>query len=200
MADLIMDPAAWAEMEFGDCDLGDLRRTRRAVRFAAQVARNPGASTPGQAKEWKDLKAAYRLLDMDDVTFEALAKPHWLRTRNPPRGTWLLLCGETSIERAADTASRKKKKAPGETTGGNSLGPSIVVKKTIVAALAGRARTVAARDTARRVKWCMGFLPERCCRCWRRASEGHAQIGPELRIILNSIICWGPMGTADPIL
>ena len=129
MADLIMDPAAWAEMEFGDCDLGDLRRTRRAVRFAAQVARNPGASTPGQAKEWKDLKAAYRLLDMDDVTFEALAKPHWLRTRNPPRGTWLLLCGQTLIERAADTASRKKKKAAGETTG-FILHSSLMVDRT----------------------------------------------------------------------
>jgi len=129
VADLIMDPAAWAEMEFGDCDLGDLRRTRRAVRFAAQVARNPGASTPGQAKEWKDLKAAYRLLDMDDVTFEALAKPHWLRTRNPPRGTWLLLCGQTLIERAADTASRKKKTTAGETTG-FVLHSSLMVDRT----------------------------------------------------------------------
>ena len=55
MADFFRNPEVWAEREFGDCELGDLRRTRRTVKFAAQVARNPGASTPGQAKEWKDL-------------------------------------------------------------------------------------------------------------------------------------------------
>jgi hypothetical protein len=66
---------------------------------------------------------------MDDVTFEALAKPHWLRTRNPRRGTWLLLCGKTLIERTADTASRKKKKAPGETTG-FVLHSSLMVDRT----------------------------------------------------------------------
>src|SRR5215469_9676653 len=31
---LTLDPEQWAVEQFGDCDLGDLRRTRRAVKFA----------------------------------------------------------------------------------------------------------------------------------------------------------------------
>jgi ABC-type uncharacterized transport system ATPase subunit len=62
----------------------------------------------------------------------------------------------------------------GEGTGGSSLGPSMLVKKTIVAALAGSVRTAAANATARRVKWRMGFLPERRCLSRRRTSHGHA--------------------------
>lgn len=131
MADLVMDPEAWAKREFGDCELGDLRRTHRAVRFAAQVARNPGASTPGQAKAWKDLKAAYRLLDTDDVTFESLASPHWLRTRNPPRGTWLLLCGATSIERTAEAGSKRRTR----TSGGK---PGLVLHSSLMVNRTGR--------------------------------------------------------------
>ena len=79
---LELDIEAWAEQQFGSCQLGDARRARRAVKVAAQMAAHPDGSTPDQIEAWGDLKAAYRLFDQEDVTFEALAKPHWELTRS----------------------------------------------------------------------------------------------------------------------
>lgn len=39
------DSRAWAEQQFGRCDLGDLRRTRRLVDYAARQADDPAGST-----------------------------------------------------------------------------------------------------------------------------------------------------------
>lgn len=94
---LVLDTQDWAEEQFGACELGDLRRTRRLVKFAAQVAADPDASTPGQTERWSDLKAAYRLIDNDDVTFDAVAGPHWEQTRRRP-GVWLNFCDTTEID------------------------------------------------------------------------------------------------------
>lgn len=98
MGDLTLDPMKWAAEQFGDCDLGDVRRTRRAVKLAAQIARAPSASTPVQTENWSDCKAAYNLLDNEDVTFESLAEPHWQRTRARSGGHWLLLGDTTELE------------------------------------------------------------------------------------------------------
>jgi hypothetical protein len=76
-----LDTQAWAKQQFGECELGDVRRTRRAVAYAAQVAAQPDASTPQQAEAWSDLKGAYALFDRKEVTFRALAEPHWRLTR-----------------------------------------------------------------------------------------------------------------------
>lgn len=78
---LELDVTKWAEQQFGACELGDRRRTRRAVKYAAQAAADPDSSTPQQAEKWSDLKAAYRLCDAEDVTFRSLAEPHWKLTR-----------------------------------------------------------------------------------------------------------------------
>jgi transposase-like protein/transposase Tn5 family protein len=91
MSCLVLDVEQWAEMQFGTCQLGDVRRTRRAVKVAAQMASHPDGSTPDQIECWGDLKAAYKLFDQDDVTFEALAAPHWEHTRRRAQGTCLLI-------------------------------------------------------------------------------------------------------------
>ena len=72
MAYLALDVAQWAEENFGTCELGDARRTRRAVKLAQQMAEHPDGSTPDQTERWADLKAAYRLAHCDDVTFAAV--------------------------------------------------------------------------------------------------------------------------------
>ena len=77
----ILDPQAWAESTFGQARLQDMRRTRRAVMAAAQMASDPAASLPTQTQTWKDTKAVYRLIDEPDVTFDALMQPHWQQTR-----------------------------------------------------------------------------------------------------------------------
>ena len=97
MATLELDVNKWAQQQFGTCKLGDLRRTRRLVRFAAQVAADPDAGTPTQAEKWSDLKAAYNLIDNGDVTFEAIAQPHWQQTRQRDKGTWLIVSDTTEV-------------------------------------------------------------------------------------------------------
>jgi hypothetical protein len=91
MSFLILDIPQWAEAQFGSCQLGDARRTRRAVKVATQFIASPAASTPQQIEAWSDLKAAYRLFDADDVTFQSLAEPHWQRTRALATGVCLLI-------------------------------------------------------------------------------------------------------------
>ena len=73
--------ADWAAQEFGAVELGDKRRTRRAVKVAAVMAAHPAASIPAQNQRWADTKATYRLFDQDDVTFQGVSEPHWRRTR-----------------------------------------------------------------------------------------------------------------------
>lgn len=85
----------WAKGQFGSCDLGDERRTKRLVRYAAQAAASPDASTPRQTECWTDCKAAYDLMDEEDVTFAAIAEPHYRATRAQQGGTWLLISDTT---------------------------------------------------------------------------------------------------------
>ena len=76
-----LPPAEWAEYDFAGVDLGDSRRTERAVKVAAQMAKHPAGSIPEQTQTWSDTKATYRLFACEDVTFEAISQGHWQRTR-----------------------------------------------------------------------------------------------------------------------
>lgn len=78
--------ASWADQHFGSCDLGDARRTKRAVTIARGMALRAAASIPMQAQTPKDSKAAYRFFDTGGVTFPALAAPHWAQTRAQAAG------------------------------------------------------------------------------------------------------------------
>jgi hypothetical protein len=98
MALLELDVNRWAEQQFGACQLGDKRRTRRAVRAAAQFSADPSGSTTRQTESWADCKAVYRLMCPKKVTFRALAEPHWKRTRAQTSGHFLLLGDTTTID------------------------------------------------------------------------------------------------------
>lgn len=74
-------PTEWAQQQFGQAELGDVRRTRRAVKVAAKMARHSAGSIPDQMGQWSETKAAYRLFAEPDVTFEKLVQPHWVQTR-----------------------------------------------------------------------------------------------------------------------
>jgi hypothetical protein len=92
------DTGVWAEAQFGQCELGDRRRTKRLVQMAQQVANNPSASLPDQTETWADLKAAYRLFDNPEVTFAAVADGHWQQTRQQPPGHYLILGDTTELD------------------------------------------------------------------------------------------------------
>lgn len=95
---LNLEVKQWAQENFGSCQLGDKRRTKRLINMAQQIATNPSASFPEQMQVWSDLKAAYRLFDCEDVTFSAIATPHWEATRQREQGRYLILCDTTEID------------------------------------------------------------------------------------------------------
>src|SRR5207249_4994789 len=93
-----MDHLAWARAQFAAADLGDRRRTARLITVAAQIAADPSASLPDQTETWPDLKAAYGLFNAEEVTFQAIAAPHWDRTRQAASGRSLILDDTTELD------------------------------------------------------------------------------------------------------
>jgi hypothetical protein len=75
----------WAEQQWSQSQLGDPRRTRRAVLLGAAMAASPAGSLPQQTGSWGALKGAYRLLHQPNVTHEALSQHHWNQTRQQAR-------------------------------------------------------------------------------------------------------------------
>lgn len=93
-----LEPEVWSERQFGTCHLGDERRTRRLVTYARQMAEKPDASTPRQTENWADCKAAYRLFEQQDVTFEAVTAVHYRNTLDSLSGTYLVISDTTEID------------------------------------------------------------------------------------------------------
>jgi Transposase DNA-binding/Transposase Tn5 dimerisation domain len=93
-----LDSKTWAGEQFGACDLGDKRRTKRLIKMAEQVSDNPSAGFCAQMETWGDLKAAYRLFAEDDVTFEAIARPHWEQTKRMASGRCLVINDTTELD------------------------------------------------------------------------------------------------------
>lgn len=89
----------WAAREFAGAELGDVRRSRRLVKLAEEVALAPGRSLPEATGGWAELKAAYRLVDNDAVSFEQVIGPHWRRTRAAclSEGEFLIVEDTTSL-------------------------------------------------------------------------------------------------------
>jgi hypothetical protein len=104
MATLVLDIAQWAEQQFGTCNLGDKRRTKRMVKLATQLATKPDAATPEQTEKWGDCKAAYRLVDQEEVDFDAVSAPHCAMTRAVQPGVWLVINDTTEINFGYDRA------------------------------------------------------------------------------------------------
>ena len=77
---MLLEPGLWAEATFGTAQLGDPRRTRRAVAIAEALAREPGASLPQQLHDPAALEATYRFVH-SQVSYEALLQPHVEHTR-----------------------------------------------------------------------------------------------------------------------
>lgn len=93
-----LEPELWSELEFGACELGDVRRTRRLVRYARQMAEKPDASTPRQTESWSECKAVYGLFKCPKATFEAVTAAHYKRTRKLPPGKYLAISDTTEVD------------------------------------------------------------------------------------------------------
>jgi hypothetical protein len=116
----LLDPQEWAEITFGQAHLQDMRRTRRAVMAAAQMASDAAASLPVQTHTWKETKAVSRLLAEPDVSFDALIHPHWHQTRERMESVPLVLLAQDTTDR--DCSHRRKMSGLGEMGDGHGRG------------------------------------------------------------------------------
>jgi hypothetical protein len=80
VTNFIAEPRTWAESPFGPVVLGDVRRTRRLVASAAQIAQHPEYSFP-QIFDWNALRGFYGLCHRPEATLPTLQQPHWQLTR-----------------------------------------------------------------------------------------------------------------------
>lgn len=94
---MILENADWARENFGGCELGNSLRTKRLQSVATNMLSAPDQSLPAQNPEDSDLKALYRLMDRDAVTFEAIANPHWNLTRQNSSARRLIIGDTTDI-------------------------------------------------------------------------------------------------------
>jgi len=116
----LLSPEHWAEETFGQALLHDVRRTRRAVKAAGAMVREPSASLPKQQQSWKEVKALYRMLDEADVTFDALMQPHWRETRTQMQQHPVVLLLQDTTE--LDLTHRNKMTGLGQISNENGRG------------------------------------------------------------------------------
>ena len=74
-----LDAAGWAQQEFGDCELGDLRLTQRLIKVISDKAAQPGGSySQAVGGDRHALKGYYRLINNEDqeITPQTLLQAH----------------------------------------------------------------------------------------------------------------------------
>lgn len=96
-----MTASRFGEEHFSGAQLGDVRRQRRLVRLANQMAKHPGGTLPDKVNNPAGLKALYRLMDNDAVTHKEVLRPHVDRTLDRMRaheGVVLVLHDTTELD------------------------------------------------------------------------------------------------------
>jgi Transposase DNA-binding/Transposase Tn5 dimerisation domain len=102
MDPFVLDAQTWAETQFAAADLHDKRRTDRLIYLATQITAHPSGSFPEQTGSWNDLRAAYNLFDCKEVTFQAIASPHWELTKKTTGDRLLIIADTTEIDYGCD--------------------------------------------------------------------------------------------------
>lgn len=67
---------SFGEVNFGQAQLGDQRRTKRLVKSVDQMCARPGGTLPQKFRCPADLQAFYRLMDCQEVTHETILSAH----------------------------------------------------------------------------------------------------------------------------
>jgi len=95
---MIASASEWAAQQWAHVDLGDQRRTRRALDIGTKMAAQPEASLPNQMGSRAALRGAYRLLNQPAVSLAALLTPHWQATLQAAGQAPLVLMVEDTTE------------------------------------------------------------------------------------------------------
>lgn len=69
-------PMEWAEKHFGDLELGDVRRSQRAVTIGSAMATNPEPTIPQIFTQLYEVKAAYNFFNNEEVTPDNVQETH----------------------------------------------------------------------------------------------------------------------------
>lgn len=76
----------WSEKEFSGIQLGDKRLNKRLLKVADKFGEHPLMPINQACKDWKDVKAAYRLFYNEKVKPEKILFPHQKRTQERMKG------------------------------------------------------------------------------------------------------------------
>jgi len=117
---MVLGPSEWAAHHFAAVELGDRRRTQRAVAVAAQLAAHPDASLPAQTGDRAALRGAYGLLNNQAVRLDALLAPSIRQTLEAARREEVVLLGEDTTE--LDYTAHPKTKGVGPIGDGKGRG------------------------------------------------------------------------------
>jgi len=90
----------WAQTEFGEAKLGDLRLSKRLTLIAETLINHPTSSIPQACGSWNITKATYRFFNNDKVTDQAIIASHLAATqkRLPSQSTVLAIQDTTQLD------------------------------------------------------------------------------------------------------
>ena len=89
---------SWAEEELSGISLGDARLNKRAGKLLSSMSSRPQAGIPQACGGAAEIKAAYRLIDRDDVDWRDLMAPHWNKSLQRMSGEAVVLCIQDTTE------------------------------------------------------------------------------------------------------
>jgi hypothetical protein len=100
MGSILVDAGQWTQKQFAGAQLGDFRRGRRLVQVASALARTRSGVLAKALQGWAELKAAYRLMDMPQVSRQAVQEPHLagVRAAVEEPGVYLIIEDTTDID------------------------------------------------------------------------------------------------------
>jgi len=93
---------------FGDCQLGDRRRTQRLVHLADRLLAHPDGTLPDKLQDPAAYLAACRLVNQPTVTHDAVLQPHYQLTRRTAAehpGVVLFLADVTELDYSGHTVT-----------------------------------------------------------------------------------------------
>ena len=122
-----LDAQGWADQEFGACDLGDPRRTRRLVKIVSDQAAQPsGSYSQAAGGNRHDLKGYYRFLNnqREELTPEGLLQTHRTQTirRMKKEKTVLIIQDTTELNFSARPGCKDLGQLGSNQTGAKSRG------------------------------------------------------------------------------
>jgi hypothetical protein len=133
MTATLRTPAQWAQWQFASAKLGDRRRTQRLVTMATRLAQKPTGTLPQAFAQWKDLKAAYRLVNHVEFGPDEIQQPHRQHSLQACReaGEYLLIEDTTEL----DYSSHPRTEQLGFI--GNGRGRGILLHSTLAVRVEG---------------------------------------------------------------